>query len=203
MRGLQLARLRTLDLGTLQVRNVPVLVKSPALRGMPKREGESFSPLAIGMSMMIDYEKRIAHHRQPLAGRRTPTTGCRCACNRLAMVRGLLNERHPAYFVVDTGGEVISISADTARHLPPSRTGGFRYGVGHLRLGSRRVPAAGRESRLRPPRVPQFPAGRPEPARAQPAARLPARRHRRPQISGALSRLHGSDAESELRLQKF
>jgi len=46
--------------------------------------------------------------------------------HRLAMVRGLLNESHPAYFVVDTGGEVISISQSTAgilnmrppRHIP-------------------------------------------------------------------------------------
>ena len=119
IRGLQLARLRTLQLGTLDVRNVPVLIKSPELRGMPKREGESFSPLAIGLSMMIDYEKRIltmgsrlppmeADHRLPMR------------INRLAMVRGLLNSTHPAYFVVDTGGEVISISADTATMLPAS-----------------------------------------------------------------------------------
>jgi len=32
-------------------------------------------------------------------------------------VRGMLNSQHPAYFVVDTGGEMISISADTASGL--------------------------------------------------------------------------------------
>ena len=119
LRGLQLARLRTLQLGTLEVRNVPVLVKSPELRGMPKREGESFSPLALGLSMMIDYEKRIL-----TIGSRLPPMDADyrlpMRINRLAMVRGLLNERHPAYFVVDTGGEVISISSDTAQILPPS-----------------------------------------------------------------------------------
>jgi tetratricopeptide (TPR) repeat protein len=119
VRGLQLARIQSLDLGTLQVRNVPVLVKSPALRGMPKPETESFSPLAIGLSMLIDYEQHLltigtqlppfeADHRLPMR------------IHRLAMVRGLLNDSHPAYFVVDTGGEVISISADTAQQLPPS-----------------------------------------------------------------------------------
>jgi len=43
--------------------------------------------------------------------------------NRLPMVRGLLNSTHPAYFVVDTGGELISISAETALSLamPPVR----------------------------------------------------------------------------------
>jgi hypothetical protein len=33
------------------------------------------------------------------------------------LVRGLLNARHPASFVVDTGGEVISISSETAESL--------------------------------------------------------------------------------------
>jgi hypothetical protein len=37
--------------------------------------------------------------------------------NRLPMVRGMLNSTHPAYFVVDTGGELISISAETASAL--------------------------------------------------------------------------------------
>jgi predicted aspartyl protease/thioredoxin-like negative regulator of GroEL len=119
LRGLQLARLKSLDLGTLQVRNVPVLIKNPALRGIPKREGESFSPMSLGMSMLIDYQKQLltigrtlpdgaADHRLPMR------------MHRLAMVRGLLNDTHPAYFVVDTGGEVISISAETARALPAS-----------------------------------------------------------------------------------
>jgi hypothetical protein len=119
LRGLQLSRLKSLDLGTLQVRNVPVLVKNPALRGIPKREGESFSPLAIGMSMLIDYENQLLTIGRTLpdqqADFRLPMR-----LHRLAMVRGMLNDTHPAYFVVDTGGEVISISADTARILPPS-----------------------------------------------------------------------------------
>ena len=120
IRGLQLARLKSLDLGTLQVRNVPVLVKSPGLRGMPKPEGESFSPLAIGLSMMIDYQKQIL-----IIGSRLPNTESDyrlpMRMHRLAMVRGLLNDSQPAYFVVDTGGQVISISADTAGQLTPSQ----------------------------------------------------------------------------------
>jgi hypothetical protein len=36
------------------------------------------------------------------------------------MVRGMLNDVRPTYFVVDTGGEVISISAETAGHLEKS-----------------------------------------------------------------------------------
>jgi hypothetical protein len=41
--------------------------------------------------------------------------------HRLAMVRGVLNSKQPAYFVVDTGGEVISISVDTAGTLEKSQ----------------------------------------------------------------------------------
>ena len=119
MRGLQLARLQSLDLGTLQVRNVPVLVKSPPLRGMPKPEGESFSPLSLGLSMTIDYERRLL-----TIGSRLPSVEADyhlpMRVQRLAMVRGLLNDSYPAYFVVDTGGEAISISSDTAAALTPS-----------------------------------------------------------------------------------
>jgi Flp pilus assembly protein TadD len=119
LRGLQLAQLKSLELGTLQVRNLPVLVKNPALRGIPKREGESFSPLSIGMSMRIDYQQRLL-----TIGRRLPPVKpdvtLPMRINRLAMVRGMLNSNLPAYFVVDTGGEVISISADMASALPAS-----------------------------------------------------------------------------------
>lgn len=119
LRGLQLARLRSLDLGTLQVRNLPVLIKNPALRGVPRREGESFSPLALGLSMMIDYEKRLLTIGETLPAVEADVT-LPMRIHRLAMVRGMLNETHPTYFVVDTGGEVISISAETASVLPPS-----------------------------------------------------------------------------------
>jgi hypothetical protein len=42
LRGLQLSRIDRLDVGDLQVRNLPVLIKNPALRGLPKREGRAF-----------------------------------------------------------------------------------------------------------------------------------------------------------------
>jgi predicted aspartyl protease len=120
LRGLQLARLDTLDIGTLQVRNLPVLIKNPALRGIPKREGESFSPLSLGMSMKIDYQTRL------LTIARTLPQGAAdfslpMRVHRLAMVRGVVNSTYPTYFVVDTGGEVISISADTAGALEKSK----------------------------------------------------------------------------------
>jgi Flp pilus assembly protein TadD/predicted aspartyl protease len=119
LRGLQLAQVRTLDLGTLQVRNLPVLIKNPALRGIPKREGESFSPLSLGMSMTIDYKARLLTIGRALPAARSDTT-LPMRVHRLAMVRGVVNSKFPTYFVVDTGGEVISISADTARSLDES-----------------------------------------------------------------------------------
>jgi Flp pilus assembly protein TadD len=119
LRGLQLAQIKSLDFGTLQVRNLPVLIKNPALRGIPKREGESFSPLSLGMSMVVDYQKRLLTIGRDLP-QSAPTTTLPMRVHRLAMVRGVVNSNYPTYFVVDTGGEVISISADTASALAAS-----------------------------------------------------------------------------------
>lgn len=116
LRGLQLGRLDTLEIGTLKLSNVPVLIKAPALRGIPKRETESFSPLGLGLSMTIDYAMRKLS-----IGRRLPEESADFTLpirhHRLTMVRGTINETQPTYFVVDTGGEVISISLSTAEHL--------------------------------------------------------------------------------------
>jgi hypothetical protein len=82
---------------------------------LPTRETEAFSPLALGLSMVIDYEKRTL-----TIGRRIPMTPeieLPLRLHRLAMVRGIVNSR-PATFVIDTGGEVISISQATAGSLP-------------------------------------------------------------------------------------
>jgi Flp pilus assembly protein TadD/predicted aspartyl protease len=124
LRGLQLARLDSFEIGTLKVLNLPVLIKNPALRGIPRREGESFSPLSLGMSMAIDYQNRLLTVARTLpAG--TPDFKLPMRIHRLAMVRGLLNSTRPAYFVVDTGGEVISISSEMANTLE-AQPGGRR-----------------------------------------------------------------------------
>ena len=116
LRGLQLGRLDSFEIGTLKLSNVPTLIKAPALRGIPKRETESFSPLALGLSMTIDYAtKKLS------IGRKLPDEPAEFKLpmrhHRLSMVRGLLNNQRPTYFVVDTGGEVISISTTTAEEL--------------------------------------------------------------------------------------
>ena len=116
LRGLQLGRLDTLEIGTLKLSNVPALIKAPALRGIPKRETESFSPLGLGLSMTIDYGTNKLS-----IGRKLPAEKAEFNLpmrhHRLSMVRGMLNEKRPTYFVVDTGGEVISISTTTAEDL--------------------------------------------------------------------------------------
>ena len=119
LRGLQLARLDSLEIGDLQIRNLPVLIKNPALRGIPKREGESFSPLSIGLSMKIDYQNRLLTIGRDLPRRDADIT-LPMRVHRLAMVRGVVNSSHPTYFVVDTGGEVISLSTDTVGTLEKS-----------------------------------------------------------------------------------
>jgi tetratricopeptide (TPR) repeat protein len=116
LRGLQLGRIDELEIGTLKLANVPTLIKAPPLRGVPKKETESFSPLAFGLSMIIDYGTR-----KLTIGRSLPEESAdvhmEMRHHRLSMVRGVINNNRPTYFVVDTGGEVISISKSTADSL--------------------------------------------------------------------------------------
>jgi tetratricopeptide (TPR) repeat protein len=116
LRGLQLARINSLELGTLKLRNVPCLIKDPPLRNLPVKEAESLSPLALGFSMVIDYKT----HKITF-GKHLPVEDADfelpLRMHRLATVRGTVDGKHPANFVVDTGGEVISISQATASAL--------------------------------------------------------------------------------------
>ena len=115
LRGLQLARIDTLELGTMKLRNVPCLIKSPPLRDVPSRETESLSPLALGFSMAIDYKA----HKLTFGKHLTSDPGdleLPLRLYRLATVRGVVGG-HDVNFVVDTGGEVISISHATANAL--------------------------------------------------------------------------------------
>jgi Flp pilus assembly protein TadD len=116
LRGLQLARINTLELGQLKLHNVPCLIKDPPLRNLPVKEAESLSPLALGFSMVIDYKTR-----KITFGKKLPQEPADfelpLRLHRLATVRGTVDGKHPANFVVDTGGEVISISTATATAL--------------------------------------------------------------------------------------
>ena len=117
LRGLDLGRVDSLEVGSLKMNNLPVIIKNPPLEGLPKnREPDSMSPLALGLSAVIDYK---SHHL--VLAKHLPDTPADIEMpmrfHRLAVVRGLVNQKHPKSFVVDTGGEVISISLGTARFL--------------------------------------------------------------------------------------
>jgi Flp pilus assembly protein TadD/predicted aspartyl protease len=117
LRGLQLARLDSLEIGTLKLKNVPCIIKSPPLRDLPTTETESLSPLSLGYSMIIDYGAK-----KLIFGKHLPAEPADLELPlrvyRLATVRGLVASEHQASFVVDTGGEVISISQATANKMP-------------------------------------------------------------------------------------
>lgn len=115
LRGLLVGRLDTLTIGSLTLHNVPCLIKNPPLRGLPTEERESLSPVALGMSAIIDYGRH-----ELVLGRELPDERSDyklpLRVHRLAMVQGTVGGA-PANFVVDTGGQVISISTDTAKTL--------------------------------------------------------------------------------------
>jgi predicted aspartyl protease/Flp pilus assembly protein TadD len=114
-RGLQVGRLDALQIGSLKVENVRCLVKRPALRGLPAPEPESFSPLSLGLSVVIDYGRRqlsLGPIEEAKGGIELPMH-----FNRLATVRGMVNDE-PAAFVVDTGGEIVSVSSAAAVGVP-------------------------------------------------------------------------------------
>jgi predicted aspartyl protease/Tfp pilus assembly protein PilF len=115
VRELELTRLDELEIGTLKVRNVPSIIKNPPLMGLPTREMESFSPLSLGLSVIIDYDALMLH-----MGRQLPVEPADVELplrmHRLAMVPGQV-QGGSASFILDTGGQVISISTDTASGL--------------------------------------------------------------------------------------
>ena len=121
LRGLQLARIDSLELGSLKLRNVPCLIKNPPLQDIPIKETEGLSPLALGYSMVIDYKT----HKLTF-GKHLPDEPkdfeLPMRVHRLATVRGTVDHRQ-ANFVIDTGGEVISISSATATSLGKPETG--------------------------------------------------------------------------------
>lgn len=118
LRGLQAGRLDSLEFGSLRVDNLPALIKSPPLGGLPTPESDGFSPLALGLSMTIDYGQS-----QLIMGETLPDEPADIELplrqHRLAVVRGVVDGAYPRSFVVDTGGQVISISRGTANLLPP------------------------------------------------------------------------------------
>jgi Flp pilus assembly protein TadD/predicted aspartyl protease len=119
LRGLQLGRIDKLEFGPLKVKRVPCILKSPALHDIPSPEGESLSPLAMGLSMTVDYARRVLTLAKQLPADGPADVTMALWMNRLATVQGMVGDGQARSFVIDTGGQVISISTDTAHALPP------------------------------------------------------------------------------------
>ena len=142
LRRLDMGRAEEIEVGTLRMRNVPVAIRRIVRNALPRWQNESLSPLSLGLSVVVDYQRR-----EVVLGRRLPDGDADVVLpmrmNRLPMVRGLLNSTHPAYFVVDTGGELISISAETADALsmnPPRRIPLRVYGMSGLDVNAYLLP---------------------------------------------------------------
>jgi Flp pilus assembly protein TadD len=126
VRRIRLGRADSIEIGSLVVRNVPVAIRSPVVGGAARWQGQSLSPIALGFSVRVDYGRRRVVLARSLADEPSPAITLPMRIQPLPLIRGTLNSRHPAYFVVDTGGEVISIASDTAdllgmepaRHIP-------------------------------------------------------------------------------------
>jgi predicted aspartyl protease/Flp pilus assembly protein TadD len=115
MRGLKIGKLRSLEIGSLTVSNLPCLIKTPSMRGLPVDQTDGFSPLAVGLSVSIDYKNQRLTLGEPLPDP-SPSRDLPLRLNRLATVQGNVNGI-PMSFIVDTGGEAISINTSAARSL--------------------------------------------------------------------------------------
>lgn len=126
VRRIRLGRADRIEVGSLTVHNVPVAIRAPLVGGAPRWQGQSLSPIALGFSLSVDYGKKRVVLARALADETSAAVTLPMRIQPLPLIRGTLNSRHPAYFVVDTGGEVISIGSDTAdllgmestRHIP-------------------------------------------------------------------------------------
>jgi predicted aspartyl protease/Flp pilus assembly protein TadD len=115
MRGLKIGKLRSLEIGSMTVLNLPCIVKTPSVRDLPTDQMDGFSPLALGLSMTIDYRQRKLYIGEPLPDA-SPAQELLLRYTRLPTVQGTVNG-NPVSFIVDTGGEAISIATSTARSL--------------------------------------------------------------------------------------
>ncbi len=113
LRGLQLGRIDTLEIGDLKLRNVPCLIKNPPLRDVPIRETES---LVAARARLLDDDRlqdAADHVRQASAASSRPTSSCRCGCTgwrpcraRSTARTGQLHRRHGRRGHLDQSGEL-------------------------------------------------------------------------------------------------
>lgn len=116
VRPVQVARVDRFEIGGLRLERVPAIIKTPALAGGPSAETEGFSPLAMGLSMRIDYARGVLQIARVLP-EADYETRLPLRMQRLALVRATVNGS-PGSFVLDTGGDATAISRRLAGELP-------------------------------------------------------------------------------------
>ncbi|MGQ0735842.1 MAG: aspartyl protease family protein [Acidobacteriota bacterium] len=101
----------SLEVAGVSVRRVPAIVRREPLRVMRNRGGDAFSPVGLGLSVIIDYERR-----ELTVGRRLPFEPADVELPLhvlgLPIVVGA-SGGEAVSFVIDTGSEVTSVSTDT------------------------------------------------------------------------------------------
>jgi tetratricopeptide (TPR) repeat protein len=116
VRRLSVGRADTITIGDLAIHDVPVSIRRQNIPGTESWQNETFSPMALGLSVVVDYKRHEVTFGRDIpvepADFRLPLR-----VYRLPLVRGLVNDRYPASFIVDTGGEMLSISKDMATQL--------------------------------------------------------------------------------------
>ncbi len=142
LKKVAVGRVDTLKIGDLTIRDAPVSIRRENLPGSKPWQNETFSPGAFGLSVLVDYRRG-----EVTLGRDLPVEpsdiNLPMRVYRLPLVRGMVNGKYPAYFIVDTGGEMLSITTETATQLAmhPSRHIGIKvWGVTGLDPGAYVLP---------------------------------------------------------------
>ena len=159
LRGLEVGRIDTLEIGGLQRSQRAV----PDQESAPRRAADARARelLAFGARPVDAY--RLSEAQADACARtiepETYTNELPLRMHRLALVRGTINGALPATFVVDTGGELISISDATAGQIQPAShvSPHSAARLWHIGLGQGRVPDAGRRSRVQHHAVSRIP----------------------------------------------
>jgi hypothetical protein len=106
-----MALAETFDVAGVTVRRVPAMVRREPLRVLPNRTGDAFSPIALGLSVIIDYERRelTIADRLPFE---PADVELPLHVLGLPVVVGASGDESVS-FVVDTGSEVTAVSTGT------------------------------------------------------------------------------------------
>jgi hypothetical protein len=109
--SLEMTVVDTLDIGGTTVRRVPALIRRESLRVVANRGGDAFSPLSVGLSMIIDYARS-----ELILGQRLPFEPADVELPLyvlgLPVVMGT-SGADPVSFVLDTGSEITAASTAT------------------------------------------------------------------------------------------